>query len=170
MNIATSSATLSGARTDSNAANKTVARRVLEEIFPANDVDALREVIDEEFVNHEAPAGTPPGLGAITMFMSILNEAFSDQRWDIHQVLAEGDKVVIHCTHTGTHTGPFFGLPATGRRFAYKQMHIIRIRDGKGVEHWAVRDDASLMRQLTGAVSSPGPDLSAARSSRTGPE
>jgi predicted ester cyclase len=131
--------------------NKAVARRVLEEIFPANDVGGLREVISDQFVNHEAPPGTPPGLGGITMFMHMLNEAFTDQRWEIHDVLAEGDKVVIHCTHSGVHTGDFryFGLAATGRRFAYKQMHIIRIEDGKGVEHWAVRDDASLIRQLT---------------------
>ena len=149
MNTVTSFAPPSEVETNSIAANKAVARRVLEEIFPANDVEALREAVDEEFVNHEAPAGTPPGLGAITMYMTILNEAFSDQRWDIHDVLAEGDKVVIHCTHSGRHTGSFFGVPATGRRFAYKQMHIIRIRNGKGVEHWAVRDDASLMRQLT---------------------
>ena len=150
MNTATPSITRSEATLDSNAANKAVARRVLEEIFPANDVDALCDAVDEEFVNHEAPAGTPPGLGAITMYMTMLNDAFSDQRWDIHDVLAEGDKVVIHCTHSGRHTGSFFGVPASGRRFAYKQMHIIRIRNGKGVEHWAVRDDASLMRQLTG--------------------
>ena len=44
------------------------------------------------------------------------------------------------------------GLPATGRRFAYKQMHLIRVVGGMGVEHWAVRDDADLMRQLTGPV------------------
>ena len=64
-------------------------------------------------------------------------------------VLAEGDKVVIRCTHSGVHTGDFFGVPATGRNFAYQQMHIIRVIQGKGVEHWAVRDDASLVRQLT---------------------
>jgi predicted ester cyclase len=84
------------------------------------------------------------------MFMSLLNEAFSDQKWDIHDVLAEGDKVVIRCTHRGVHTGTYFNLPATGRAFAYKQIHIIRLHEGKGVEHWEVRDDASLMRQLTG--------------------
>ncbi|HSJ61902.1 MAG TPA: hypothetical protein VK895_11760, partial [Jiangellaceae bacterium] len=61
--------------------NKAVARRVLEEIFPANDVAALRDVISDQFVNHEAPPGTPPGLGGITMFMHMLNEAFTDQRW-----------------------------------------------------------------------------------------
>lgn len=84
------------------------------------------------------------------MFMDILNRAFSDQRWEIHDVIAEGDKVVIRCTHSGIHTGEFFGVPPTGRPFAYTQMHIVRLRDGKSVEHWAVRDDASLMRQLTG--------------------
>ena len=42
--------------------NKPVARRVLEEIFPANDVDALRELVSDQFVNHEAPAGTPRAL------------------------------------------------------------------------------------------------------------
>jgi predicted ester cyclase len=83
------------------------------------------------------------------MFMHLLNQAFSDQRWEIHDVLAEGDKVVIRCTHSGMHTGDYFGLPATGRRFAYKQMHIVRFDDVKCTEHWAVRDDASLMRQLT---------------------
>jgi predicted ester cyclase len=129
--------------------NKLLARRVLEEVFPANDdVVALRELISDQFVNHEAPNGTPPGLG-ITMFMHMLNQAFSEQRWEIHDVLADGDKVVIRCTHSGVHTGDFFGLPATGRRFAYNQMHIVRFDNGKGVEHWAVRDDASLMRQLT---------------------
>jgi predicted ester cyclase len=136
--------------TESKADNKAVARRVLEEIFPANDVDVLTEVISDQFVNHEAPDGTPPGLGGITMYMSLLNEAFSEQRWEIHDVVAEDDKVVLRCTHSGVHTGDFFGLPATGRPFAYNQMHIIRIANGKGVEHWAVRDDASLMQQLTG--------------------
>ena len=85
--------------------NKMVARRVLEEVFPANDDVALREVISDQFVNHEAPEGTPPGLGGISMYMHLLDQAFSDQQWDIHDVIAEDDKVVIRCTHTGQHTG-----------------------------------------------------------------
>lgn len=129
---------------------KAVARRVLEEIFPADDEAALAEVISEDFVNHEAPAGTPPGPGSVAYVMHLLAAAFSDQRWTMHRVLAEGDAVVMHCTHSGRHTGDFLGLPPTGRNFAYPQMHIVRVANGKGVEHWAVRDDAALMRQLTG--------------------
>ncbi|MCW2764588.1 MAG: hypothetical protein JWO11_547 [Nocardioides sp.] len=49
------------------------------------------------------------------MYMHLLTQAFSGQRWDIHDVIAEGDKVVIRCAHTGQQIGDFFGLPATGR-------------------------------------------------------
>lgn len=129
---------------------KHAARRVLEEIFPADDEAALIDACTADFVNHEAPAGTPPGPGGAIFYMHALARAFSDQRWTIHQVLAEGDTAVVYCTHSGRHTGDFFGLPATGRDFAYRQVHIIRMVDGKGAEHWAVRDDAALMKQLTG--------------------
>jgi predicted ester cyclase len=131
---------------------KTAARRVLEEIFPADDEAALIEAVTADFVNHEAPTGTPPGPGGALFYMHTLARAFTDQRWTVHEVLAEGDTAVVYCTHSGRHTGPFFGLPATGRTFAYRQMHMIRIVGGKGAEHWAVRDDATLMRQLTGAA------------------
>ena len=133
-------------------ANKAAARRVLEEVFPSNDQASVGEVLDEGFVNHEAPPGTPAGLGSVTMFMNLLDGAFSDQRWTIEHVIAEGDLVAIHCTHSGRHTGSYFGIPATERTFAYKPMHIIKMRNGKGVEHWAVRDDAGLMRQLTASA------------------
>jgi ketosteroid isomerase-like protein len=131
---------------------KAAARRVLEEIFPANDEAALAEVIGEDFVNHEAPPGFPPGPRSVAHFMQLLSRAFSDQRWTIHRVLADGDTVAVHCTHSGRHTGQFFGMPATGRSFSYPQVHLIRFDGGKAVEQWAVRDDASLRRQLTGAA------------------
>ena len=128
---------------------KAVARRTLEEIFPANDVAAIVETTSENFVNHEAPPGTPPGPGSVIYFMQMLADAFSDQRWVVEQVMSDGDLVAVRCTHSGRHTGEFFGIPATGRTFSYKQMHILRFENGKAAEHWAVRDDASLMRQLT---------------------
>ena len=142
---------MTSTETDLLAENKAAARRVLEEIFPADDERALSEAVGDDFVNHEAPPGTPPGPGGAIYFMHMLARAFSDQRWTMEKVVAEGDLVAMHCVHSGRHTGEFFGIPATGRSFAYRQMHIVRVVNGRGVEHWAVRDDASLMRQLTGA-------------------
>ena len=39
------------------------ARRVLEEVFPNDDEATLRELLTEDFVNHEAPPDVPPGPG-----------------------------------------------------------------------------------------------------------
>ena len=90
------------------------ARRVLDEIFPADDEAALAAAISPQFINHEAPPGTPPGLGTSTYFMHLLARAFSDQKWTIHHTIADADTVALYCTHSGRHTGDFFGLAATG--------------------------------------------------------
>lgn len=77
---------------------------------------ALVAAVSEDFVNHEAPPGTPPGPGGVTYFMHLLAKAFSDQRWTIHRVTAEGDTAVVYCTHSGRHAGDYFGLKPTGYR------------------------------------------------------
>jgi hypothetical protein len=76
---------------------------------------------------------------------------------EVDDAAGDGGTVAINCTHSGRHTGDYFGIRPSGRNFSYKQMHMIRIRNGKGIEHWAVRDDATLMRQLTGELSAPDP-------------
>jgi len=129
---------------------KAQACRVLEQIFPADDEQALLATMTDQFVNHEAPPGMPSGPEGVCYIMHLLARAFSDQKWTIDQVMAEGDLVAIRCTHSGRHTGDYFGLPATGKAFSYRQMHMVRFEGSKSCEHWAVRDDAGLMRQLTG--------------------
>ena len=134
---------------------KAAARRVLEEIFPSDDEEALRAAVTDDFVNHEAPPGVPPGPESAIFFMHLLARAFSDQRWAVEKVIVDGDTVALYCTHSGRHTGDFFGLPASGHPFSYRQMHLIRMRGERGAEHWAVRDDESLNRQLRGEAPSP---------------
>jgi predicted ester cyclase len=85
-----------------------------------------------------------------------LSAAFPDMHMAVDDVLAEGDKVVLQTTMSGTHQGPFMGITPTGRRFAQRQVHFLRIVDGKAVEHWAVRDDLGFMQQL-GAAPAPAP-------------
>jgi predicted ester cyclase len=134
--------------------NKAAARRTLEDIFPTLDEAGLAEVVDPDMVNHDAPPGAPQGLAGMAHSMRMLAAAFSERRWEIHQAIAEGDTVVLHCTFSGRHTGPFMGLAPTNRPFASRQVHLIRFQDGKGVEHWAVRDDLSFLRHV-GALPSP---------------
>lgn len=127
---------------------KAIARRTLVEILPACDVVGLQEVTDQNIVAHGARPDEPAGLEGVIKTMFWLARVFSDQRWEIHRLIEEGDTVVVHATHHGRHTGDLMGIPPTGREVAYDYVHILRYRDGKAVEHWAVRDDMTLMQQL----------------------
>ena len=66
---------------------------------------------------------------------------------------------MLRCTLTGTHEGPFMGIPPTGRKIEVNEIHIYRLKDGKAVEHRVGRDDLGAMRQLgviADAVPAPG--------------
>ena len=127
---------------------KAIARRTLREIFPRGDVAALAEVLHPNIVDHDGPPGAPQGLDGMTWSIRVLQAAFSDRRWEIHQVIAEDDTVVLSCTFHSRHTGQFMGLAPTSRSVAFRQVHIIRFQDGLVIEHWAVPDDLDLARQL----------------------
>jgi predicted ester cyclase len=127
---------------------KAKARRIWEEIFPSGDVDRLAEVIAEDSIGHGARPDERQGLAGVQQTMLWLRSVFSEQRWEIRQVVGEGDIVVVYCTLHGRHTGDLMGIPPTNREVAQDYVHIVRFRDGKVVEHWGVRDDMGLMRQL----------------------
>ena len=132
---------------------KAVARRIWAEVFPRCEVDALPEVIHPEWYNH-APPTDKYGLAGATATVLQLRAAFTDLRYEILDVIGEGDRVAVRCEVSGRHTGAWQGLAATGRSFRCEQVHILRFVDGKAIEHWAVRDDLQMLRDL-GVVSGP---------------
>ena len=136
---------------------KAKARRIWEEIVPNADVEALAEVIAEDQIDHSARPDEPQGLAGVQQSVLWLATVFSDQRWEIHQVIGEGDTVVVYCTLHGRHTGDLMGIPPTNRQVAMDYVHILRFSDGKAIEHWAVRDDMALMRQLGALPRQPEP-------------
>jgi predicted ester cyclase len=136
---------------------KAKARRIWEEIFPSGDADRLADVIAEYAIDHSARPDEPQGLVGAQQTMLWLGSVFSDQRWEIHQVIGEGDTVVVYCTLRGRHTGDLLGIPPTNREVAMDYVQILRFRDGKAVERWGVRDDMALMRQLGPLPARPAP-------------
>ena len=133
---------------------KAIARRILGEIFPGGDVAGLAEVIHTNVVDHDGLPGAPPGLEGMAWSMGMVQAGFSERRWELHQVIAEDDTVVLFGSFHGRHTGAFLGLAPTSRSVVFRQVHILRFQDGLGIEHWAVPDELDLARQL-GAI--PGP-------------
>jgi predicted ester cyclase len=77
-----------------------------------------------------------------------MHEAFPDIHFTIEDQIAEGDRVVTRWTARATHTGPFQGMPPTGRQVRMAATDVDRIANGKVVECWSQMDDLSLMQQL----------------------
>lgn len=136
--------------------NKATVRRFVDEAFNRRNMDILDELVTPESFNHEAynPEWQRGGDGYKRTFEWLLS-AFPDFRFDVDDMVAEGDMVAARVTMSGTHEGEFVGIPATERRFSVHQIHWFRLDDGKLVERWAVRDDMGMMRQL-GVVTPPG--------------
>ena len=63
-------------------------------------------------------------------------------------MVAEGDKVATRKTFHGTHQGEFMGIPPTGQQVSIGLIDIVRIVDGKVVEHWSIGDNLGMMQQL----------------------
>lgn len=73
---------------------------------------------------------------------------FPDLHVTIEDIIAEGDKVWIRLTQTGTHTGKFRGLRPTGKKIKYTAVTIWRIVDGKVAEGWGIYDQLDYYKQL----------------------
>jgi predicted ester cyclase len=127
---------------------KDLTRRTWEEMLPSADFSTLEQVIDPDVVNHDLPPGAPHGFAGVRAVIGMLHDAFSEQRYDVHQVIGEGETVVIDATMHGRHTGTFFGIPPTGRQVAMRSIHIVRYRDGREIETWALSDRLGMLQQL----------------------
>jgi len=97
----------------------------------------------------------PTGREAPKQLTTVLRSAFPDFKATINDLIAEGDKVVIHMTWNGTQQGEFMGIPPTGKRISVGIFDILRIAEGQIVEHWGLMDRMAMMQQL-GVIPAPG--------------
>lgn len=147
-----SATTLTASAADSIANNEQVARRYFEEVWNRGNVAALDELLAPNYVNHTPSTPDPPrGPEGLESIVLAIRRAFPDLHYEIKDVIATKDAVVIRVVMTGTHRGDLFGLAPTGCRVQVDQINIERIRDGRIVEHWRVTDELKLMRQLNTA-------------------
>jgi predicted ester cyclase len=158
----------------STTVNKEIVRRFYEEVFNQRNVDAfaerslweIDELVHPQFLNHDPTPVASRDPESMKQFIHTITQAFPDHHHAIFQrkgfanedLIAEGDKVVMRCTLTATHQGLFPGfldMPPTGKSICQRQIHILRVRDGKVAEH---RDDLTMMQQL-GLI--PQPEMAA---------
>jgi steroid delta-isomerase-like uncharacterized protein len=129
--------------------NKAAVRRFNEAVIERGDAAAFHELVRADLINRSAPAGSPAGPDAMLYFFNqILRPAFPDLRVEIHDQIAQGDKVTTRKTIHGTHRGALFGIPATDRRVAIEVIDIVRLVEGRYAEHWGANNLDSVVASL----------------------
>jgi predicted ester cyclase len=122
--------------------------RALFEAITAGDLDRIDDLVSADFVDHGAPPGVVgPGPEGYRTVMRMLRGAL-DLRWELLGMVAEGERVMVRVRNHGRHVGEFLGIPPTGAEFAFEAMHSYRVEDGVIREHFAVRDDLTMLRAL----------------------
>src|ERR671910_1390116 len=117
-------------------ANKTVVRRLVDEVFNGGRL----EVIDELY----APELVAAARGWIGPFRA----SFPDVHMEIVELIAEGDKVVGRFTCSATQLGAWLGQGPTGRRFErVDEVALFRVRDGRIVDAWSLEDTLGRLQQ-----------------------
>lgn len=117
--------------------NKAMVCRLFEEVFPAGDPTAVRDLVAPTIIDHDPMPGQPAGVEGIEYVVSTLHTAHPDLRITVDDLVAEADRVAIRWTLRGTNTGPMFGQPPSGDLVEMTAIVIFRIEGGKIAERWA---------------------------------
>ena len=136
---------------------KAVVRRWNEEGWSQGNYDLAYEIISPDMTVHGA-GGQKIGMGpdALIGLIRAWRTAFPDGYMSIEDLVVEGDLVGVRNSWHGTHTGEFYGIPASGKRVDVTSIGLDRVVDGQVVEGWGEMDMVGMMQQL-GALPLVGP-------------
>jgi predicted SnoaL-like aldol condensation-catalyzing enzyme len=117
-------------------------------IFASDDLAGIENHIAADFVEHTPWPGQEPGLEGLKKGFMQFKAAFPDLKITLNDVWTDGDIAIGHFTQTGTMTGPLGPMPATNKKMEIHGVDIVRIKDGKAVEHWGYQEDNKMAQQM----------------------
>lgn len=131
------------------AAHKAIASRFGTDLWGRGDLTVADDLFAPDLIDHNPLPGQEPGGEGAKQVVAAFRAAFPDLQITNDDLIAEGDKVVLRWTATGTHQGELMGLAATGKQVRMTGIDILKIEGGKIVERWGEYDALGLMQQLT---------------------
>lgn len=127
---------------------KAIVRWGLEEMWNEGNLDVIDEALAPDAVVHDILSGDVHGPAGLRRLIAAWRAAFPDARIEIHDQIAEADRVVTRYTVAGTHRGPLGGREPTGRRATVNSVNIARFAGAKIVEVWETWDTLEVVREL----------------------
>jgi predicted ester cyclase len=134
---------------------KRTAERIPLEVMNDGKFELLDELFTADFVDRSPVSGVPPTREGLKQSAIALKTAFPDLHYVVEDAIESGDRIVHRLTASGTMKGDFMGMPATGKRATWTEIHIGRGVNGRLTEHWGLVDQLGMLVQL-GVVPAPG--------------
>jgi predicted ester cyclase len=128
-------------------ANKALLRRFYKDVYVEWNMALVDEVVSPQFTSHDWPDGATGPL-AFRKYYAAIRSAVPDARYEVDDLIAEGDRVVVRWRLLGTHSGDFRGIAPTGRAITLRGIAIYRLDAGKLMERWVVSDLHGLLEEL----------------------
>jgi predicted ester cyclase len=122
------------------AANKELVRRFYEDVYVNWNMSRADDALSPQFVSHDWAEGGPAGPRAFRDYYAALRSAVPDARYEVDDLVAEGDRVVVRWRLLGTFKGAFRSIAPTGRPIVLRGIAIYRVEGGKLTERWVVSD------------------------------
>ena len=135
---------------------KTIVQKFYDQLSDPNNenVDALsKEYMAENWLSSPEPIGGKGRVGFVKT-LGIFGGMIPDEKWEVKEMLVDGDRVTVRSTARGTPNSPeghFFGVPTKGeKKFEINTIDIHTVEDGKIVRSYHLEDWASAMQQVAG--------------------
>lgn len=125
-----------------------------DEIFNNRDLDYYNEDNFDKNITLLMEPENVVGIEAVKDYYNNYLDGFSDIEFTMKKVFGQKDNLVKHWNFKGTHTGEFFGIPATGKKVDLDGITIIKMKDGKIAQEQDFFDNMAFLSQL-GLVSDP---------------
>jgi predicted ester cyclase len=110
--------------------NKNIVRQFITEALTGRNLSLADEVLAPNYVN----GLTGGDLAAFKGMLTGMSTALSDVRFEIDELVAEGDSVVARWKMEATHTGSLMGETPTGKRVSSRGLTYYRLVNGQIVE------------------------------------
>jgi predicted ester cyclase len=138
--------------TAQESSNKATFGRI-QDAVNTGDVEVIAKVTDElvapdVLIHMPLPVEAPRAHEAFRQLWAMLLRGLPDLHLTIEDLIAEGDKVVMRASVTGTHRGQYMGVQPTGKSITYNEIFIWRFVGGRIAEMWGVVDIFSQLKQL----------------------
>ncbi|MFI5170957.1 MAG: ester cyclase [Chitinophagales bacterium] len=129
--------------------NKSIAIQFYSDVINEGDTVVMHLIMAENFVDHYADPALPKGIEGFQQFLTMVATAYPDVQVSVEEMIAEGDKVAVRLTVSGTQTGMLLGkIPPSGNHAVWTGIDILKIENEKITERWSERDLLGMMKQI----------------------